>query len=155
MEGVNEYKEGNNGINLSNVTLINKSRSPRYNVEEASNGKYTSYGPLVSRNMKTIMSNEANNAAIKAENSLKRMSRWNKNSGARAAAEAKVRYWENHTPLGSPKWKRNKLQNSKNALAALTQKRGWLFGGKHRKTHKRKTHKHLPNKHNKTKRNRN
>jgi len=153
MAGVNEYKERNN-VNLSNVTLINKSRSPYYNVKEASNGKFTTYGSFLSRNMKTEMSEEANKEALKAKNSMikmrKRMINYDESNVPRAAAEARVRYWENHTPLGSPRWKRNALKNSRNALAALTQKKGWFSGGKHRKTHKRNT-----NKRNKTKRNRN
>jgi len=154
MDGVNEYKERNN-VNLSNITLINKSRLPYYNVKEVSNGKFTTYGPLVSRNMKTKMSEEANKAASKAKNNMikmrKRMIKYDESNVPRAAAEARVRYWENHTPLGSPQWKRNALKNSRNALAALTpQKKGWFSGGNHRKTHKRKT-----NKRNKTKRNRN
>ena len=136
MAGVNEYKEGNN-------------------VKEVSNGKFTTYGSFLSRNMKTKMSEEANKEALKAKNNMikmrKRMINYDESNVPRAAAEARVRYWEKHTQLGSPQWKRNALKNSRNALAALTpEKKGWFSGGKHRKTHKRKT-----NKRRHTKRNRN
>ena len=164
MAGVIEYKERNNGLDIYNINI--NSRIPSKNITEAqtsyTRGLLTSM-PAIQRKMPNIMQNDANAAAVAAENALKTMGRWNSKNGPRAAADARVKYWEKHMPLGSPQWKRNALKNSRNALASLTPRKSiWPFGGKHRKTNKRRTNKRRTNKRrtntrrtNHTKRNRN
>jgi hypothetical protein len=145
MAGVIEYKEGNNGLDIYNINI--NSRNSSKNVTDAQNsytrGLLTSM-PAIQRNMPTIMKKEANTAAAAAERALRTMGRWNSKNGPRAAAEARVRYWTNKTPLGSPQWKLNALKNSRNALTP--RKRIWPFGGKHRRTNKRRTNKRRTNK---------
>lgn len=152
MEGINEYKERNNGILLTNIKVIPRlTKNELANARTAYNRGYSTYKPYIQRNMTNIMSKEANTAASRAESALKTTGRWTNKNGTRAAADARVRYWNSKTPLGSPQWKRNALQKSKNEQAALTPQKSWLpWGGKHRKTHKRHT-----NKRRHTKRNRN
>jgi len=102
------------------------------------------------------------------ENGLKRMARWDPNDPVvverkqienKIITDGKVKYWEDTIKRraergrfnGRNRWVKNQLERSKQAQSALTQKKGWFFGGKHRKTHKRPNH----NKRNKTKRNHN
>jgi len=119
----------------------------------------SSANSIVQRNLEQDMFKKANDAASKAEQALRNTGESDTNKIAIAGAEARLKYWEEHTKkFGSLQisWKKKGLEKSKKALEAHknpqtpTSSSSWfsrLFGGG--KTHKR----HHKRRH--TKRNRN
>jgi len=111
---------------------------------------------LWNKQQRTLLWDEKNGLK-QFENGLKRTGRWTLSD----SLKWKVEYWQriynqNKCLLYQKypcKWIESSLKEATAKLkeADLPQKKGWFFGGKHRKTHKRPNH----NKRRHTKRNRN